>query len=185
MSYIKFNDSDEKIYGSIMPFKTQHGISAIRIGTKQELSVNENGFKVYSDKDEVLEDFSEYKYFYEEDAYSKEKDVPEYGKGTSDPIPTSFNSLSGITKEINRINEQMNQNTSEIEKITPYVETKMAYVDDEEIVFEVERSGRALVDAIDSDGNSVECLVNREGNRIIVTFFEPLQLVTKVTISIQ
>lgn len=185
MSYIKFNDSDQKIYGSIMPFKTQHGIPAIRIGTKQELPINENGFKVYSDKDEVLEDFSEYKYFYEEDAYSIEKDVPEYGKGTSDPIPTSFNPLSGITKEMNRINEQMNQNTSDIEKITPYVETKTAYIDDTEIEFDVVKEGSILLSAVDSDGDSVDVLLKKEGSKAIAEFIKPLEKVTKVTMSIQ
>jgi len=184
MPYIKFNDSEETYEGSIMPFKTQHGIPAIMIGTQEEIPINESGFMVYSDNDEVLGDFSDYSNHYDGNAYSVEQDEIEYGSGVTELPPSSPNVLSGIVNTLSLLTAQTSKNSSDIEDITPYVETKTAYIDDTEIVFENERQGNILISAIDSDGNSVETLNRREDDTIIVNF-EPLQSITQVTLTIQ
>ena len=182
MSYIKFNDSEIKYSGSIMPFKTQHGISAITIGISEEIPVNESGFKVYNDNNEILEDFSEYNNHYEGNSYSIEKDEIEYGKGVSEPLPAS--PFDNMAVALSNLTTQTYQNSSNIQEITPYIETKTAYIDDTEIVFENEKQGNVLVNAIDREGNSIETSHKREGNKIIVNF-KPLEQITKITITIQ
>ena len=64
-----------------------------------------------------------------------------------------------------------------VSDITPYTETKTAYIDDTEVVFENVPSGNLTVYF---DGNYA---IERENNRITI-MFEPLEEVKEVTISI-
>lgn len=64
-----------------------------------------------------------------------------------------------------------------VSDITPYTQTKTAYIDDTEIVFENVPSGNLTVYF---DGNYT---IERENDRIII-MFEPLEEVKEVTISI-
>lgn len=61
--------------------------------------------------------------------------------------------------------------------ITPYTQTKTAYIDDTEIIFENVPRGNLTVYF---DGNYT---IEREGDRVII-MFEPLEEVKEVTISI-
>lgn len=64
-----------------------------------------------------------------------------------------------------------------VSDITPYTETKTAYIDDTEVVFENVPSGNLTV-YFDGDYT-----IEREDNRITI-MFEPLEEVKEVTISI-
>ena len=64
-----------------------------------------------------------------------------------------------------------------VSDITPYTETKIAYIDDTEVVFENVPSGNLTV-YFDGDYT-----IEREDNRITI-MFEPLEEVKEVTISI-
>lgn len=184
MSYIKFNDSDTRYSGSIMPFRTQHGIPAIKIGTREEIPIDETGFKVYSENGEVLEDFSEYSNHYEGNSYSTEKDEIEYGKGVTELTPAGPSALSSVMGTLSNVSAKTDKNTLDIQEITPFVETKTAYIDDTEILFESDKQGNIVVTAIDSDGESVNVAYKRDGNEILV-YFDPLELITDITLSIQ
>lgn len=74
--------------------------------------------------------------------------------------------------------------TNSIEEITPYTETKTAYIGDESVTFNDVPEGNLSVFTKDSEGNEIEYSVTREDNRVVVTF-SPLEYVTDVTISVQ
>ena len=94
MSYIKINGDDVHYNVSISPFTTQHGYSAIRfIG--EDIPETDKGFKLYNDKDEVISDFSDYKYIYRQNEYSTEHDEIVYPKGSDAPLsPSAYDNLS-------------------------------------------------------------------------------------------
>ena len=94
MSYIKINGDNVHYNVSISPFTTQHGYSAIRfIG--EDIPETDKGFKLYNDKDEVISDFSDYKYIYRQNEYSTEHDEIVYPKGSDAPLqPSAYDNLS-------------------------------------------------------------------------------------------
>ena len=67
--------------------------------------------------------------------------------------------------------------------VTPYAETKTAYIGDTEIVFENVPIGNLSVFVEDSEGNYPDFTIDRAGGIITVTF-APLEYVTTITISI-
>ena len=69
---------------------------------------------------------------------------------------------------------------AKVDEITPYTETKTAYIEDTEVVFENVPSGALLVSL---SNPSIAYTVTKEENNVIVDF-EPLDEVTEVTISI-
>lgn len=72
-------------------------------------------------------------------------------------------------------------NRQSITEITPYTETKTAYIGDTEIVFNNVPSGNLSIYGLLSRLYRVE----RESDRVTITLFEPLEDVIEVTISIQ
>lgn len=175
MSYIKINGDDTHYNVTIMPFTTQHGYNAIRfIG--EDIPETDKGFKLYNDNDEVISDYSEYTYIYRQNEYSIEHDEIVYPKGSNQPLkPSPYDNLS---RRINQVSAQVNA-------ITPYTDSKNAYIDDTECVFEnVYKEGALTVNVIDRNGVSIDFEVAKEENNIIVTF-EPLEEVATVSITIQ
>lgn len=73
----------------------------------------------------------------------------------------------------------------EVADVTPYTETKTAYIGDTEVVFDVPEGtgGHVSVFIEDSEGNYPIYTLERTGDRITVVF-EPLEYVTTITISI-
>ena len=109
MSYIKINGDDVHYNVSISPFTTQHGYSAIRfIG--EDIPETDKGFKLYNDKDEVISDFSDYKYIYRQNEYSTEHDEIVYPKGSDAPLqPSAYDNLSRrISKVANAVSVTAN-----------------------------------------------------------------------------
>ena len=140
MSYIKINGDDVHYNVSISPFTTQHGYSAIRfIG--EDIPETDKGFKLYNDKDEVISDFSDYKYIYRQNEYSTEHDEIVYPKGSDAPLqPSAYDNLS----------RRISQVSSRVNAITPYTESKNAYIDETECVFEnVYKEGALTVNVVD------------------------------------
>ena len=183
MSYVKFNGHNKKYVAGVMPFKTQHGFPAINIGCPELIDPPiTSGFKYYDDYDKVVADYSDYIHHYEGNSYSMESDIIKPAKGVTTALPAS--PLAGIASELSRINVQTRQNTNEIQELTPYIETKTAYIDDTEIIFENVPAGNVLISAVNKEGYSVNALYSREESKVIVTF-EPLEDVTNITLTVQ
>ena len=70
-----------------------------------------------------------------------------------------------------------------ISDVTPYTETKTAYIGDTEIVFENVLVGNLSVFVEDSEGNYPYFTLDR-ANGLITVKFAPLEYVTTITISI-
>lgn len=68
-----------------------------------------------------------------------------------------------------------------ISEVTPYTETKTAYIGDTEISFDNVPSGNLSVFA----DNISEYRTDRVGSTLNIDFFKPLEEVTEITISIQ
>ena len=71
----------------------------------------------------------------------------------------------------------------QIEELTPYTETKTAYIDDTEVVFESVPQGNLSVFVVDSENNYPAYTLERQANTLKVSF-EPCKTITTVTISI-
>ena len=90
-------------------------------------------------------------------------------------------SLLQMQRNLTPFYAKVDGNTSEIKTITPYTETKTAYIDDTELIFTNVPSGSWYV----SFNNNVEATkVSKDGSNLIVEF-EPLETVTEVTITVQ
>jgi hypothetical protein len=73
--------------------------------------------------------------------------------------------------------------TPQKESLMPYTETKTAYIDDTEVIFTDVPTGNLSVYLSDTNGGFPSFTVERVLDTIMV-HFEPLEYVTKVTISI-
>ena len=169
MGYIKFNNDETHYNVKLVPFTSQHGYNAVRlIG---DIVPNSNaGFKYYSDSDKEIADYSEYKYQYKPNEYAVDEDIIEYPVGSNQPLnPSAFD----------RINDRINQLNQEVVEVTPYTETKQAYIDDTEVEFDYHEGN---ITAYVADGQ-IPCEVVVEDNKIRVSF-DKLEEPAKVTISI-
>ena len=75
------------------------------------------------------------------------------------------------------------QKESLINEVTPYTESKTAYIDDTEVRFTDVPSGNLTVYVSSSNGEYPNYTVERENDTLTV-HFEPLEYVTNVTIAI-
>lgn len=76
---------------------------------------------------------------------------------------------------------KVDDTSNKVEQITPYTETKTAYIGDTEVIFENVPSGNLSIFGLLSRLYRVE----RDSDKVTITLFEPLEDVTEVTISIQ
>lgn len=76
---------------------------------------------------------------------------------------------------------KVDDTSNRVDRITPYTETKTAYIGDTEVVFENVPSGNLSIFGLLSRLYKVE----RDSDRVTITLFEPLEEVTDITISIQ
>jgi hypothetical protein len=68
--------------------------------------------------------------------------------------------------------------------LTPYTETKTAYIGDTEVVFTEIPSGNITAYAEDTEGNNPYYVQLKRDNDRVTVVYEPFKYVTKVTISI-
>ena len=97
------------------------------------------------------------------------------------------NLVNALIKRIDNDKYYSDADTAGIRKsvsdVTPYTESKTAYVDDTEVVFENVPNGNLTVYVTGSEGNIPDYIVTKT-NIIRVSFTEPLTSVATVTISI-
>ncbi len=95
------------------------------------------------------------------------------------------NLVDALSKKIDRnqfyTDADMQGNRQSISNVTPYTETKTAYIGDTEISFDNVPSGNLSVFA----DNISEYRTDRVGSTLNIDFIKPLEEVTEVTISIQ
>lgn len=75
------------------------------------------------------------------------------------------------------ITAKVDDSANQVKAITPYTETKTAYIDDTEIMFTDVPNGNLSVFGIDNFS------MTKDNGRLVLTF-EPLEEVTEITISI-
>lgn len=80
---------------------------------------------------------------------------------------------------------KVDDTANKVVEITPYTETKTAYIGDYQVLFENTPQGILTVSAVDSEGGFPAYVLEREGGIISVHFDNPLDYVTTVSISIQ
>ena len=71
-----------------------------------------------------------------------------------------------------------------IGEVTPYTDTKTAYIGDTDVVFTGAKSGNLSVFIASDEGSEIGYTLDRIGDMITVRFTKPLEYVTEVTISI-
>lgn len=171
MSYLVINGEEQHYNVSkIVPFTTQHGYSALRF-VGDSIPETDKGFKYFSDNDTLISDLSDYTHFYRDNQYSVEEDEIEY------PAPNNMPS------EPSALDRRLSSMSAQISAITPYTESKTAYIDDTECVFDLVKDG--VISAYVKTGETqIPCTYEVVENKIIVSF-EALEDVATVNISIQ
>ena len=76
---------------------------------------------------------------------------------------------------------KVDSTANQVDAITPYTDTKTAYIGDTEITFDNVPSGNLSIFGLLSRLYRVD----RESDRVVITLFAPLEEVTEITISIQ
>lgn len=77
-----------------------------------------------------------------------------------------------IQAQINQVSttSKADNTASQVANITPYTDTKMAYIDDTYVVFENAPDGVVSIFMVNNDGQNVPCEFDRENGNIKVTF---------------
>ena len=97
---------------------------------------------------------------------------------------STLQEIAKLWDKCNEIEKKLSNFTdTKVAEVTPYTETKTAYIGDTEVVFDVQMNGNLSVFVKDTEGNYPDYAVERTGDRITVEF-EPLEYVTTITISI-
>ncbi len=177
MLYIKIGKHKYPIE-SFHVFITQHGNDAIRVIGDAPLAPN--GFIIVDDNDNVIADRTEYIHFYREDdtckEYTKvaEEIIPVECIASGDRPVTPYDVLS---RRISAVNNKVND-------ITPYTDSKTAYIDDTEVYFDIPKEGNISVFMVDGEGQNVPHTFEQVNGQIKVSFEKRVALAT-VTIQIQ
>ncbi len=87
-----------------------------------------------------------------------------------------------LSRNIPNIVSDVDDTSNRVTAITPYTETKTAYIGDTVVVFENVPQGNEIV--FFSPNNTSAHSIERMADNLVITF-EPLNEVTTVTISIQ
>lgn len=91
------------------------------------------------------------------------------------------NSFIQFANNNNKTVDMADDTANKVVALTPYIETKTAYIGDTEISFDNVPSGNLSVFA----DNINEYRTDRVGSTLNIDFIKPLEEVTEVTISIQ
>lgn len=98
------------------------------------------------------------------------------------------NLVNALSKKIDNnkyyTDADINGNRKSVSEITPYTETKTAYIDDEYVTFDIAKDGNISVYMVDGDGQNVPCSFEQINGQVKVSFKKRNSLAT-VTISIQ
>lgn len=159
-------------------FATQMGQTAVRI--IGDVPTAENGFEIVDDADNIIGDMSEFTYLYRED-----ENVKEYTKTAEEIIPTqSFASGDTPITPYDVLSRRISAVNSRVTQITPYEQTKTAYIDDTDVFFDIPKDGNISVFMVDGEGQNVPFEYEQINGQIKVSFEKRESLAT-VTISIQ
>lgn len=87
--------------------------------------------------------------------------------------------MKNQTLVVSKVDETKNN----VNAITPYVESKIAFIGDTEVLFDNVKNGNLSVSVRDSDGNYIDYKVESilEGIRVV---FKPLETIATITISV-
>ena len=174
MLYIKIGN--RKYAAKIQNFTTQRGKNGIRV-ISDEAPTAHSGFLVVDNDGNVISDRSAYTYLYREDDTCKE-----YTMVAERIIPTRCFEMGDVPASA--VSRQISNLNARVSAITPYVESKVAYIDDEEVRFSIGKEGNITVFMTDEDCRNVPFEYDVENGEIVVRFEKRESLAT-VTISIQ
>ena len=103
-------------------------------------------------------------------------------KQTQDMFTALQMRIDSLEKKFDSPIVRANEN---VDKITPYTESKTAYIDDEYVMFDIAKDGNISVYMVDGDGQNVPCMFERMANEQIRVSFAKRDSLATVTISIQ
>lgn len=134
---------------------------------------------LYDDEDNMTDTFAGVSFLaliimYDEDSISVEFERSKELKDLQEQIFTTDNKVNAQGETLNNLSEQVSE-------ITPYTDTKTAYIDDTEVVFNGVPDGALLVSF--SNGNTSYSISREDG--VLTVGFAPFDEVVEVTITVQ
>lgn len=169
---------DDKRYPcTVETSKTQMGKELVRI-ISEIAPVATDGFIL--DNGEDTFDRTAFKYLYRE-----EGSIREYTTEPEEAISTELFYMGDQPESIYSVlSRQISAVANQVSVITPYEESKTAYIDDTEVIFDIMKQGNISVFMTDDEGQNVPFTSEQINGQLIVSFDKRETLAT-VTISIQ
>ena len=175
MIYIKIGK--RKYPAKVQTFTTQMGHEAIRVIS--EAPQAHNGFMIVDINDNVISDRSAYTHLYRADDTCKE-----YTTVEETIIPVECHEDGTPDSPYDILSRRISAVNSKVNAITPYTETKTAYIDDTQVAFNIPNDGNISVFMVDGEGQNVPFTFERVNGQVVVSF-EKRDALATVTISIQ
>lgn len=98
-------------------------------------------------------------------------------------VDALYNSILQMQQNLNPVTEKADDTANKVEQITPTKYTKLGYIGDTEVRFFDVVDGDLSIYIVDTEGKTPFYSVTK-GDSICVSFPEPLNYVTTITISI-
>lgn len=98
-------------------------------------------------------------------------------------VDTLYNSVLQLQQNFNPVIDKTDTTANKVEVITPTVLTKQAYIGDTSVTFNGIPYGSITVKMEDSEGHFPIFDMDKQGN-ILVVYFEPLENIATITVSI-
>lgn len=83
------------------------------------------------------------------------------------------------------VTAKVDDTANKVEVITPYTDSEVKYIGDDDAQFFNVPQGMLSVSVVDSEGNFIDYTLEREGDMVSVYFDEPLENMATVSISVQ
>ena len=117
--------------------------------------------------------------------YREDENCREYITKPEDTIPTNSHYMGDQPESMYSVlSRQISAVSAQVSEITPYEESKTAYIDDTEVIFDIAKEGNISVFMVDGEGQNVPFTYEQVNGQIIVSFEKRESLAT-VTVSIQ
>lgn len=174
MLYIKIGK--KRYPAKISVFTTQKGNQGVRVISEAPIAL---GFLVVDDNNKTVVDYSDFTHLYRNDG-----DCKEYTAVNEQIIPTECFKNGAPPSPYDDLSRRISAVNSKVDSITPYTESKTAYIDDTEVFFDIAKDGNISVFMVDGEGQNVPHTFEQINGQIKVSFEKRESLAT-VTISIQ
>lgn len=177
MPYIKANGKEKRYVVTATSTCTQNGYEAVRFIGDEVPETCDDGFRYYSDDNQLIMDLSNYRFYYSPNVFSKRKDR------VMDPKPNNKSPMDGYDGS-NTLMSMVVDLNNKVNGLEPYSESKFVYINNTECVFDLPEKEGTISAFLNLKNKQLPCTYEVIRDKIHV-YFEKLEETGTVTIIIQ